>query len=102
WGAIAENLFIPHLNFNTTTILAVVGFLGTTISPYLFFWQAGETVEEEVAEGKAAEPGKRLKRVTEDEIRAVRTDTVVGMLASQAITFFIIICAAGTLHASGQ
>ena len=102
WGQIAQNLAIPHWSKNPQFIMTVVGFLGTTISPYLFFWQAGETVEEEVAEGKASEPGKRLKRVTEEEIRAMRTDTIVGMLASQAITFFILICAAGTLHFSGQ
>src|SRR5579871_3501862 len=102
WGQIAHNLMVPHWSSNPQFVMTVVGFLGTTISPYLFFWQAGETVEEEVEEGLASEPGRRLKRVTQDEIRAIHADTVVGMLASQAITFFILICAAGTLHAGGQ
>ncbi|HLV82056.1 MAG TPA: divalent metal cation transporter, partial [Chthonomonadaceae bacterium] len=61
-------------------------------SPYLFFWQAGETVEEEIAEGKAQEPGRRLAQVSDAEMRQVRADTVIGMVASQAVTFFIILC----------
>jgi NRAMP (natural resistance-associated macrophage protein)-like metal ion transporter len=101
WGQIARHLFVPHWSRDPAFIMTVVGFLGTTISPYLFFWQAGETVEEEIAEGTVREPGQRIRRVSEDEIRAVRADTVVGMVASQVITFFIIICTTATLHAKG-
>ncbi len=101
WSLIARSLITPHWSWKPDFILTIVGFVGTTISPYLFFWQAGETVEEEVAEGRLAAPGKRLKRVSADELRTVRADTVVGMLASQAVTFFILICTAGTLHARG-
>ena len=81
--------------------MTAVGFLGTSITPYCFFWQSSETVEEEVAEGTAEEPGGRIEPVSESEIRAIRTDTVIGMLYSQIITFFIVICAAATLHARG-
>ncbi|MCA1596788.1 MAG: divalent metal cation transporter, partial [Chloroflexi bacterium] len=94
------HLFVPHWSKDPAFILTVVGFLGTTISPYLFFWQAGETVEEEVADGQTVEPGSRLTRVKDAEMRMLRTDTVVGMLTSQLICFFIIICTTATLHAN--
>ncbi|HZO89162.1 MAG TPA: divalent metal cation transporter [Chthonomonadaceae bacterium] len=100
WGRIAHHFFVPTWRWKPDFILTIVGYLGTTISPYLFFWQAGEQVEEEIAEGKAAEPGKRLKRATEDEMRNLRADTITGMVVSQAVTFFIILCAAN-LHARG-
>jgi Mn2+/Fe2+ NRAMP family transporter len=80
--------------------MTVVAFLGTTISPYLFFWQAGETVEEGVAEGSADEPGRRKKRVREGEIHNLRADTVMGMAASQGVAFFILVATAGTLFAA--
>ncbi len=102
WARIAHNLFIPHWSKDPAFIMTVVGFIGTTISPYLFFWQAGETVEEDIKEGKALEPGVRLMKVTEDEIRMVRADTVTGMLASQVVCFFIVVCTAATLHATGK
>lgn len=102
WGEVARNMFIPRMNLSGDTILAVVAFLGTTISPYLFFWQAGETVEEEIAEGKADEPGNRRKPVRERELRNIRADTAVGMVASQLVALFIIVAATGTLHASGK
>lgn len=101
WRDVARNLVTPHWPGDPAYITTLVGFIGTTISPYLFFWQAGETVEEQVAEGEAAEPGHRLKRVTDEEIRRVRGDTVVGMAFSQLITFFIMVCTASTLHARG-
>ncbi len=101
WGGVARG-FIPHWQHSPEFILTVVGFLGTTISPYLFFWQAGETVEDEIAEGTAVEPGRRTHRVTKSEIRAIRADTVIGMVASQMATFFIMVCTAATLHATGK
>lgn len=102
WGAVAHHLLVPHWSKDPAFVLTIVGFLGTTISPYLFFWQAGETVEEEVLEGKAVEAGKRLVKVSDAEIRAVRADTIIGMLASQAITLFIIVCAKATLFDTGH
>jgi len=102
WGAIVKAFFIPHMDTKPETILTVVAFLGTTISPYLFFWQASETVEEEVAEGHADPEGSRKDRVSEQEIRNIRADTVVGMIASQAVAFFIIVATAGSLHQHGM
>jgi NRAMP (natural resistance-associated macrophage protein)-like metal ion transporter len=101
WGQVARHFFVPSWSWNADFIMTVVGFLGTTISPYLFFWQAGEEVEEEIAEGRADAPGQRTREVTPDEIRTLRDDTVVGMLTSQTVTFFIILCTAAELHAKG-
>ena len=56
WHAIGRGLFMPRVDMKADIMLAVVAFLGTTISPYLFFWQTGETLEEEVAEGHADRP----------------------------------------------
>jgi NRAMP (natural resistance-associated macrophage protein)-like metal ion transporter len=101
WGQIARHLFVPVWRNDVPFILTVVGFLGTTISPYLFFWQAGEEVEEEIETGKAEAPGHRIAWATNAEIRSLRADTIVGMVASQAVTFFIIICTATNLHNKG-
>jgi len=102
WSAIGKGLLIPRMSLNTESILAIVAFLGTTISPYLFFWQAGETVEEEIVDRIADEPGQRIKPVTEKEIRNIRADTVTGMVASQFVALFILVAAAGTLHVLGK
>ncbi|MDR3691606.1 MAG: Nramp family divalent metal transporter [Fimbriimonas sp.] len=101
WASIAHGLVVPHLDFKTETILAIVAFLGTTISPYLFFWQAGQTVEEEIVQRTADEPGYRTSAVTNREIRNIRADTVIGMIASQLVALFIVVAASGTLHATG-
>ena len=102
WGQVAHHFFIPNWSWKPDFVMTVVGFLGTTISPYLFFWQAGEEVEEEIAEGRADAPGHRLVRVSENELRNLRADTVIGMVASQFVTFFIVICTAATLNAHGK
>lgn len=102
WGLVARSFFIPSWQRGPSFALTVVGFLGTTISPYLFFWQAGEEVEEEIAEGRADAPGHRTSRVSKAELTNARADTVIGMVASQAITFFIVICAADTLRGRGD
>jgi Mn2+/Fe2+ NRAMP family transporter len=101
WSQIARHFFVPEWRSDPSYILTVVGFLGTTISPYLFFWQASAEVEEEMEDGKLTKSGKRITKASESEIAALRTDTIVGMVASQAVTFFIVICTASTLHARG-
>jgi len=78
-----------------------VAILGTTISPYLFFWQGSQEVEEEISEGKISEIGVGKPRVTRKNVTNLNWDTTVGMLFSQAIMFFIIITTAATLHANG-
>ena len=65
-----DEVIVPAWSWKPQFILTVVGFLGTTISPYLFFWQAGEEVEEEIVEGKADAPGHRTVRPSNEEMRA--------------------------------
>ena len=101
WKQIVRHLVTPTWSWNPAFILTVVGFLGTTISPYLFFWQAGEEVEDEIAGGTADRPGHRIVKTSAEEIRVLRNDTVIGMIASQLVTFFIVTCTAATLNAKG-
>jgi len=95
WGSVASDFFIPHLTINRDTILLVVAILGTTISPYLFFWQASEEVEEL--------HGKKLlnKKNLGGWIHRMRLDTATGMIASNVVMFFIIVTTAVTLHQQG-
>lgn len=95
------HFFVPSINLEPAMVLATVGFLGTTISPYLFFWQAGEIIEEEIAEGVSDQPGHRKTRVSGIEMRRMYTDTVIGMVVSQAIAFFIVVVTSATLHEKG-
>ena len=102
WYSVVHNMVIPHWSSSPEYVLTVVGFLGTTISPYLFFWQAGEQVEDDIADGLTDDAGYRASRVKRSEIRSVRADTAIGMIFSQMITVFIIVSTAATLHVSGN
>ncbi len=101
WGAIALATLVPHVSLTGDYLFNVVAMLGTTISPYLFFWQASEEVEEEVAQGKLRAMGVGVPRITDGDIRIMQTDTGIGMLFSNLVTFFIITTTASTLHANG-
>ena len=102
WKAVVNNMVIPRWNSDPQYILTIVGFLGTTISPYLFFWQAGEQIEDDIADGLTDDAGYRESRIKRSEIRSVRADTAVGMIFSQIVTIFIIISTAATLNISGH
>ena len=82
WLAIAKNTFIPRIEMNSDFLMLVVAIFGTTISPYLFFWQTSEEVEER---GSA-----KKKIVTKHELRDMRGDVTLGMFFSNLVTFFII------------
>lgn len=101
WLNIVKSTVLPQIQFSKEYILNIVAILGTTISPYLFFWQASEEVEEEIADGKIAEMGVGKPRVTKRNVATMGRDTNVGMIFSQAVMFFIIITTASTLHANG-
>src|SRR5674476_726421 len=101
WGIILKNTVLPQIQFSKDYLLNVVAILGTTISPYLFFWQESQEVEEEISEGKISDIGVGKPRVSRKSVINMDWDTVVGMLFSQAIMFFIIITTAATLHANG-
>src|SRR5205085_1470017 len=74
--------------------------LGTTISPYLFFWQASQEVEEEIKIGRKTVRERR--GATDAELKGARWDTNIGMLFCNLIFYFVILAAAATLHASGK
>lgn len=99
WGEVALRTVWPKLSLDATTATVVVGVFGTTISPYLFFWQASEEVEDMQARHAGA--------LTEDgpaaapELRRIRWDTWSGMLYSNITAFFIILATAVTLHGAG-
>lgn len=98
WTKIAYATFIPSFSFSKDYLFNIVAILGTTISPYLFFWQAGEEVEEEVAEKKLHSMGTGIPQINKRDIREMRLDTSIGMFFSNLIMWFIIITTASTLH----
>jgi NRAMP (natural resistance-associated macrophage protein)-like metal ion transporter len=100
WLSVAHDLVIPKIIFSTPYLTAIVALLGTTISPYLFFWQAEEEVEE-VKERPAARPLIRAPDQALAELRRIRIDTYIGMGLSNAVALFIIVTTAATLHAHG-
>jgi NRAMP (natural resistance-associated macrophage protein)-like metal ion transporter len=91
---------IPHFEFSGPFITAVVAVLGTTISPYLFFWQASSEVDEMKAAGKTREADRRGIKLS--ELKAARFDIFTGMLFSNLVMFFIILTSAAVLHAHGK
>lgn len=101
WGHVIISLFTPHIEFSKAYILNIAAFLGTTISPYLFFWQADEEVEEEIAAHKIADMGVGTPAVSNSDVRKMRADTALGMFFSNMVTFFIIVTVAATLGAGG-
>jgi NRAMP (natural resistance-associated macrophage protein)-like metal ion transporter len=101
WSLIIWSTFVPSFSFSKEYIFNIVAILGTTISPYLFFWQSDEEVEEEISQHKLTSMGKGTPKVSKRDIRNLRIDTITGMLFSNLIMFFIIITAASTLGAQG-
>lgn len=99
WHAVVRATFIPRIEWSRDYLATFVGILGTTISPYLFFWQASQEVEEERARGRRT-VGQR-KGATDDELRRSRTDVVAGMFFSNFVMYFIILTTAATLHTHG-
>ena len=91
---------IPHLEMSRDFIAAIVAILGTTISPYLFFWQASSEVEEMKAAGQTRESQRR--GIAKGELQAARLDILVGMGFSQIVMFSIILTGAAVLNAHGQ
>jgi Mn2+/Fe2+ NRAMP family transporter len=100
WLLALRYTLIPHIEFRLDYLMTMVGFLGTTISPYLFFWQASEEVEEEIKEGKIHE-FEESPHVIEKEIKHMQKDTSAGMFFSQLVTFFILLTTTSTLHLNG-
>lgn len=99
WLAVWHGTVTPLITLAGPELLTIVAVMGTTISPYLFFWQTSEEVEEEIADGKDTVAKRR--RATNGELADMRRDTVVGMTYSNVVMWAVIATAAATLGVSG-
>lgn len=99
WGQALRGLLIPHVEWTAAFATGFVALLGTTISPYLFFWQAGQEIEEE--RRNHSKPLYVAPAKAGAEMRRIRQDTLIGMCFSNVVSIFIIWAAAATLHAHG-
>jgi NRAMP (natural resistance-associated macrophage protein)-like metal ion transporter len=100
WALVAQAFFVPHVQFDSGWLATMVGVLGTTITPYLFYWQSSLMVEEDKEAGKLS---LRARRGTNKAaIDAMHTDVNAGMIYSNLVAFFIIVTTAATLAAHGR
>jgi len=100
WFEVGRNMILLALSFKKDYVVALVAVLGTTISPYLFFWQAEQEVEDEV-ERPESRPLKIAPLQAPPELARIRIDTYVGMAVSNAVALAILVTAGATLHAHG-
>lgn len=101
WLLILGSTIIPKISLDREYLLNIVAIFGTSISPYLFFWQADEEVEEEIAQHKIASMGRGKPHITHGDIKKLRIDTFLGMFFSQIVMFFIILTTASTIGTHG-
>jgi NRAMP (natural resistance-associated macrophage protein)-like metal ion transporter len=99
WRQALAVTFLPRMEWSRGFLAVLVAILGTTISPYLFFWQAAEEVEEERSKHPTL---AERKGSTDRELNSARADTMAGMFFSNLIMYFIILTTAATLHANGH
>ncbi len=100
WGEVLRATLVPHVVWSRDFLFIIVGIFGTTISPYLFFWQTSNEVEDEIAKGILPERGG-VPSVTKSFIKRMRIDTAVGMLFSNVAAWFIIVVGAVVLNHAG-
>ncbi len=100
WHEVLHATLIPHIVWSKDYLTALIAVLGTTISPYLFFWQASQEVEE-VKNNRGEKALKRAHSQAREQLGRIRVDTYVGMALSNVVAFFIILTTAATLHANG-
>jgi Mn2+/Fe2+ NRAMP family transporter len=98
WTEVLRSAFIPQLSFSRDSFLMLVAVFGTTISPYLFFWQAGQEAEESRLSFRRKH---RKKALSQRQFRHILVDTSAGMIVSNTVAFFIMVTTAATLHSSG-
>jgi len=104
WIKVISSSLVPSLTITKETVFLITGILGTTISPYLFFWQTSQEVEEKLARshGKTTKIDQSITEpTTEIEIKKMRTDTWSGMFISNLVQFFIVVATAATLFTHG-
>ena len=101
WHEVWRNTLVPRISLSKQYLLALIAVFGTTISPYLFFWQASQEAEE-VKTTRGEKALKRAPGQAAAQFSRIRTDTYVGMAFSNLIAFFIILTTAATLNVAGQ
>lgn len=100
WNEVLQKAVIPSLAISKDQIFLITGILGTTISPYLFFWQTSQEVEEQILGGKTTLSLRQIE-TTPEEVKNMRTDVWSGMFLSNLVMFFIIAACAATLFSHG-
>jgi NRAMP (natural resistance-associated macrophage protein)-like metal ion transporter len=100
WSAVLYATVVPHIELSRDYLSVLVGILGTTISPYLFFWQAAQEVEFEREQGRVTVA--RRRGATDQELKWAGTDVRTGMFFSNLVMYFILLTTGATLHAHGQ
>jgi NRAMP (natural resistance-associated macrophage protein)-like metal ion transporter len=100
WGDVLRGTFVPTISLDPVYVATLVAIFGTTISPYMFFWQPSQEVEEEIQHGRTTLEERR--GATNAELRAAAADTRVGMFFSNLIMYFIILATGATLFQAGQ
>ena len=100
WGEILYATFVPHIELSVSFLFIITGVFGTSISPYMFFWQASQEVEEEVAKGVPLKANGE-PRLPRGYVWDIRVDTAAGMFAAEAAQWFIIITTASVLFKNG-
>ena len=100
WGMVLGHAFVPDLHFSKDSLVLICAILGTTISPYLFFWQTSQEVEEQILQGKTT-LRERQAATPEEDVKSMRIDVWSGMFLSNLVMFFIIAACGGILFAHG-
>ena len=101
WKEALLATLVPQVSFNTSFLYIIVGIFGTTISPYLFFWQTSNVVEDEISDHRLLQKGG-VPHLTKSYLKRLRIDTFVGMLFSNVAAWFIIIVGAVVLNHAGM
>lgn len=99
-GEVLHGTLVPQVKLDHDFLTTLVAILGTTISPYLFFWQASQEVEEQISEGLTTE--QQRKGATDKELKFAAMDVNIGMLFSNVVFYFVVLATAATLHVSGK
>jgi len=100
WSQVLYHTIVPSMSFSRDQIFLIAAIFGTAISPYLFFWQTSQEVEEEILHGETSIQARQAG-ASAQSLRRMRTDVWSGMAYSNVVTFFITVAAAGTLFVSG-
>jgi Mn2+/Fe2+ NRAMP family transporter len=100
WGEVLKATIVPTIRFDHLYLMTLVAILGTTISPYLFFWQASQEVEEELKMGRSTLAER--EGASDTEIKIAEIDVDVGMVFASLVFYFVILASAATLHVTGK